>query len=67
MAKVSQKENRWDEHIESVLFAYRTTKHNTTKKTPFFMVYRREAILPIENNDEEKTSEKMLLSKEHMI
>src|SRR5436190_1395970 len=67
LAKVSQKENRWDEHIESVLFAYRTTKHNTTKETPFFMVYRREAILPIENNDEEKTSEKMLLSKEHMI
>ena len=49
LAKVSQKENEWDEHIESVLFAYRTTKHNTTKKTPFFMVYGREAILPIED------------------
>src|SRR5436305_13623854 len=52
LAKLSQKENRWNEHIESVLFAYRTTKHNTMKKTPFFMVYGREAILPIENNDE---------------
>jgi len=48
LAKVSEKEDEWDEHIESVLFAYRTTKHNTTKKTPFFMVYGREAILPIE-------------------
>ena len=52
LAKVSQKENEWDEHIESVLFAYRTTKHNTTKKTPFFMVYGREAVLPIEDIDE---------------
>src|SRR5436189_3819880 len=49
LAKVSEKENEWDKHIESVLFAYRTMKHNTTKKTPFFMVYGREAILPIEN------------------
>ena len=48
LAKVSRKEDEWDEHIESVLFAYRTTKHNTTKKTPFFMVYGQEAILPIE-------------------
>ena len=49
LAKVSKKENEWDKNIESVLFVYRTIKHNTTKKTPFFMVYGREAILPIEN------------------
>ena len=48
LAKVSRKEDEWDEHIKSVLFAYRITRHNTTKKTPFFMVYGREAILPIE-------------------
>jgi hypothetical protein len=51
LAKVSEKENEWDEHIESVLFAYRTTKHNTTKKTPFYMVYGREAILPMEETE----------------
>ena len=49
LAKVSEKEDEWDKHIGSVLFAYRTTKHNTTRKTPFFMVYGREAILPIED------------------
>src|SRR3989440_2638265 len=49
LAKVSEKEDKWDEHIESVLFAYRTIKHNTTKKTPFYMVYGKEAILPIED------------------
>src|SRR5213082_157935 len=50
LAKVSEKEDKWDEHIESVLFAYRTTKHATTKKTPFYMVYGRETILPIEGS-----------------
>src|SRR5947199_1613985 len=48
LAKVSEKENQWDEHIEQVLFAYRITKHATKKKTPFFMNYGREATLPID-------------------
>ena len=54
LAKVTEKENEWDKYIESVLFAYRTNKHNTTKKTPFFMIYGREAILPIDDINEGK-------------
>ena len=64
LAKVTEKENEWDRYIESVLFAYRTNKHNTTKRTPFFMVYGREAILPIDdNNQDEEISEKDSLLK----
>ena len=48
LAKSLEKENQWDEHIESALFAYRTTKHSTTKQTPFYMMYGREALLPID-------------------
>ena len=51
LAKVSERENQWDEYLEQVLFAYRTTKHATTKKTPFFMAYGREAVLPIDETD----------------
>src|SRR3989442_1727015 len=51
LAKVSERENQWDEYLEQVLFAYRTTKHATTKKAPFFMTYGREAILPIDETD----------------
>src|SRR5215216_1848683 len=54
LAKVSEKENQWDEYLEQVLFAYRTTKHTTTKKTPFFMTYGREAILPIDEMNIQK-------------
>src|SRR3989337_844904 len=32
LAKVSENEDEWDKHVKSVLFAYRTTKHGTTKK-----------------------------------
>src|SRR3954447_16086799 len=64
LAKVSEKENQWDEHIEQVLFAYRTTKHATTKKTPFFMTYGREATLPIDEIEiQENISEKESIMK----
>src|SRR5215212_6927667 len=57
LAKVSEKENQWDEHIELALFAYRTSKHGTTKKTPFFMTYGREAVLPTEGFENGNTNE----------
>src|SRR2546423_2915582 len=59
LAKLSEKENQWDEHIKQVLFAYRTTKHATTKRTPFFMTYGREVTLPIDELEiQENISEK---------
>src|SRR5207244_3589954 len=69
LAKVTEKENEWDKYIESVLFAYRTNKHNTTKKTPFFMIYGREAILPIDdiNEDKEILEEESLLKRIYEI
>src|SRR5215211_7012309 len=57
LAKVSEKENQWDEHIKSVLFGYRTTKQRTTKHTPFYLTYGREATLPIDMTFEEKHEE----------
>jgi hypothetical protein len=38
----------WVKTLPAVLLADRTTVHGPTGKTPFFMVYGREAILPIE-------------------
>jgi len=48
LAKLSLKNNDWDLYIALTLFAYRTTKHSTTKIEPFFLVYRRSARLPID-------------------
>jgi len=41
-------EEDWDRFIPSVLFAYRTMKHNTTKYEPFKLVYGRNAITPLD-------------------
>src|SRR6185295_12486110 len=46
LAKVKGDDD-WDLHIPAVLLAYRTKKHATTGYTPFQLVYRRQAILPI--------------------
>ena len=40
--------DEWDKYIAPVLFAYRTNKHSTTKFTPFYLLYGRQARLPME-------------------
>jgi len=47
IAKVTKNLQEWDSAINSVLFAYRTAKNSTTKFTPFYLTYGREARLPI--------------------
>ena len=43
--------DEWDKYIAPVLFAYRTNKHSTTKFTPFYLLYGRQAQLPMETQD----------------
>ena len=51
LAKLSNQEKHWDEFIESALFAYRTTKHSTTKYTPYYLMHGNEARLPIDEEE----------------
>ena len=41
-------EKDWDEYIDPILFAIRTSVQASTKHTPFFLMYGREAKLPLE-------------------
>ena len=38
----------WDLFLQPVMMAYRTTVNETTRETPFFMLFGREAQLPVE-------------------
>ena len=58
LAKLSLKNNDWDLYIAPTLFAYRTTKHSTTKIEPFFLVYGRSARLPVDEIQEENVNTK---------
>ncbi|GET60683.1 DDE-type integrase/transposase/recombinase [Rhizophagus irregularis DAOM 181602=DAOM 197198] len=44
----NENKDDWDVYLSSVLFAYRTKRHNTTRHEPFYLMYGRDAILPIE-------------------
>ena len=49
IAKLVHSENKeWDQYVDATLFAYRTKKHSTTNYTPFYLMYRRKATLPID-------------------
>lgn len=41
----------WVTNFSSILFAERTTIHQPTRRTPFWMNYGREAVLPIETRN----------------
>ena len=47
---VKQNENEWENYLDSVLFAYRTSKQASTKFSPFFLLYGREPRLPNGSN-----------------
>jgi len=49
LAKLVNHSNEWDRYISPVLFAYRSSKHATTKVTPFYLTYGREARLPVDD------------------
>ena len=50
LSRLSLKNNDWDLYIAPTLFAYRTTKHSTTKIELFFLVYRRSARLLMDSD-----------------
>lgn len=47
---VEGEQEQWDLYLDSILFSYRVSKQDSTKYSPFFLVYGRQARLPIEFN-----------------
>jgi len=51
LAKTIEYDDEWDLYISPILFAYRTSKHSTTKIEPFYLVYGRDSKLPIDTDE----------------
>ena len=54
---VNDQQDDWDQHLEAVAFSLRTSPQRTTKFSPFFLMFRREPVLPhhmelVDNSDE---------------
>jgi hypothetical protein len=50
ITKISRETNKnWDQYIAEALFVIQTTYQSTTKQTPFYLTYGREARIPIDS------------------
>lgn len=47
-AKVQEEANTWDDHIGACMMAYRSSIHQSTGYTPFYLMFGREMRLPID-------------------
>ncbi len=47
---VDKEQNEWDLYLDSILFSYRVSCQDSTKYSPFFLVYGRQARLPVQFN-----------------
>ena len=46
----SQKKDSWHQILDTCVFSYNTSRHESTKYTPFEMMFNRRATLPIDVN-----------------
>ena len=47
---VSEDETNWDVFAQSVAFAHNSTPHTSTRHSPFYLMYGREAVMPIQRH-----------------
>jgi hypothetical protein len=45
---INEDQDNWEDKLDSILFCYWSSKNDSTKFSPFFLMYRREPKLPIE-------------------
>ena len=44
---VNDNQTDWDVHVSSVLFAYRTSVNDSTKYSPYELMFRQKPVLPV--------------------
>ena len=44
---IQEKKEKWDDYLDTCSFAYNTSKHESTKFSPFEIMFGRKAILPL--------------------
>ena len=61
LVKFCQKQKDvWDQHLDTCTFGYNTSRHDSTKFTPFELMFGRKAFLPIEATMQNESPEEIL-------
>lgn len=45
---IGTRKDAWDEHIDACVFAYNTSRQESTLHSPFEVMFGRQAVLPVE-------------------
>ena len=54
------KKDEWDLFLETCLFAYNTSKHESSLHTPFELMFGRRAVIPLDVKIEKKKGNEIL-------
>ena len=54
------KKDEWDLFLETCVFAYNTSKHESSLHTPFELMFGRRAVIPIDVETEKKEGNEIL-------
>ena len=57
---VEKKKNEWEKFLDTCVFAYNTSKHDSSEFSPFELMFFRKAVLPIDINTEANDVETIL-------
>ena len=60
VAKYVQCKKNWDEHLDTCVFAYNTSCHESTTFTPFILMFGRRVYLPVDINVSKSSPEENL-------
>ncbi len=59
---VDTKKDSWQDYLESCVYAYNTSKHESTKHSPFEVMFSRKGVLPVDMINVPNCSDELQLS-----
>ena len=45
---IGEKKESWEDYLDTCIYAYNTARHESSKFTPFELMFSRKAVLPID-------------------
>jgi len=65
LEKVTQEKDDWDEYLDGICLAYRTSVHSSTKATPYKLLYHQDPVLPYEVDINPNTTDDLLENQQY--